>query len=72
MYPQVAIRPPGMLMCLEGAHPFLARPSYKALAHLPVAERAAQMRRPEIRERILGEATGESARLLRLLFIEGK
>ena len=72
MYPQVAIRPPGMLMCLEGAHPFLARPSYKALAHLPPAARAAEMRKPEVRERILGEATGKSARLLRLLFIEGK
>ncbi len=72
MYPQVAIRPPGMLMCLEGAHPFLARPGYKALAHLPPAARAAEMRKPEVRERILGEATGKSARLLRLLFIEGK
>jgi len=72
MYPQVAIRPPGMLMCLEGSHPFVARPGYRAIAHLPVGERAREMQKPEVRERILGEATGKSARLLRLLFIEGK
>lgn len=72
MYPQVAIRPPGMLMCLEGSHPFVARPSYRAIAHLPVRERAREMLKPERREQILNEATGHSARLLRLLFIEGK
>ena len=33
MYPQVAIRPPGMLICLEGSHPFVARPSYKVIAN---------------------------------------
>jgi N-acyl-D-aspartate/D-glutamate deacylase len=72
MYPQVAIRPPGLLMCLEGSHPFIARPSYKAIAHLPPRERALEMQKPDVRARILGEATGKSSRLLRLLFIEGK
>lgn len=72
MYPQVAIRPPGMLMCLEGSHPFVARPSYLAIAHLPVKERAREMQKPEVRAKILAEATGKSSRLLRLLFIEGK
>ncbi|MFT4583465.1 MAG: N-acyl-D-amino-acid deacylase [Gammaproteobacteria bacterium] len=72
MYPQVAIRPPGMLMCFSGSHPFVARPSYQAIAHLPLAARVAELRKPETRTRILNEATGKSARLLRLLFIEGK
>ena len=72
MFPQVAIRPPGMLMCLSGSHPFVARPSYQALAHLPLGERVAELRKTETRARILSEATRKSARLLRLLFIEGK
>ena len=40
---------------LGGYHGFIFRPSYKAIADLPVAERAAVMRRPEVRERILSE-----------------
>ncbi len=72
MYPQVAIRPPGVLMCLDGTHPFTGRPGYLELAHLPLAERAARMRSPEVRARILDEAGPHPARLLRLLFMEGK
>ncbi len=72
MYPQVAIRPPGMLMCLSGSHPFVGRPSYQAIEHLPLTARVIEMRKPETRQRILDEATGKSVRLLRLLFIEGK
>ncbi len=72
MYPQVAIRPPGVLMCLEGTHPFTGRPSYLAIENLPLAERVKEMRRPEVREKILAEAGDHPARLLRLLFMEGK
>ncbi|MEQ8231324.1 MAG: amidohydrolase family protein [Gammaproteobacteria bacterium] len=72
LYPQVAIRPPGVLMCLEGTHPFSGRPSYLALAHLPLAERVAHLREPAVRARILAEAGPQPARLLRLLFMEGK
>ena len=72
MYPQVAIRPPGVLMCLEGTHPFSGRPSYRALTHLPLAARVAEMRKREVREKILSEAGPRPARLLRLLFMEGK
>ena len=72
MYPQVAIRPPGVLMCLDGTHPFTGRPGYLELAHLPLAERAARLRSPEVRARILEEAGPHPARLLRLLFMEGK
>ena len=72
LFPQVAIRPPGVLMCLEGTHPFTGRPSYRAIAALPLAERVAVMREPEVRARILNEAGPRPARLLRLLFMEGK
>lgn len=72
MYPQVAIRPPGVLMCLEGTHPFTGRPAYLELAHLPLAERVVRLRDPAVRARILAEAGPHPARLLRLLFMEGK
>ena len=72
LYPQVAIRPPGVLMCLDGTHPFTGRPSYLAIAGLPLAARVAEMRKPEVRAAILAEAGDHPARLLRLLFMEGK
>ncbi len=53
--PQVASRPVGILGGLAGYHPFMHRPSYRAFAHLPVAEQAARMRDPEIKARILAE-----------------
>ncbi len=54
--PQVPCRPTGMLFGLQSsAHSFLFHPSYKALAELPLAERVAELRKPEVRERILGE-----------------
>ncbi|MEQ8662523.1 MAG: amidohydrolase family protein, partial [Gammaproteobacteria bacterium] len=72
LYPQVAIRPPGVLMCLEGTHPFTGRPSYRELAGLPLDARVARLREPAVRARILAEAGPQPARLLRLLFMEGK
>ncbi len=54
--PQVAVRPTGILMGLEGtAHPFLYHQTYRALAHLPLAERVARLRDPEVRRRMLAE-----------------
>ena len=72
IFPQVAIRPPGVLMCLEGTHPFTGRPSYLEIAELPLPARVAEMRKPEVRAAILAEAGDHPARLLRLLFMEGK
>ncbi len=72
IYPQVAIRPPGVLMCVEGTHPFSGRPGYLAIASWPLAARVAEMRKPEVRARILAEAGPRASRLLRLLFMEGK
>lgn len=54
---QVLPRPPGVLMGFDTSlNPFSCRPSYAALAALPLAERVAQLRRPEVRAAILGEA----------------
>ncbi|MEM7254587.1 MAG: amidohydrolase family protein [Pseudomonadota bacterium] len=53
---QVANRPIGALMSLAGSlHPFIGHREYKAIAHLPVAERAAKMREKAVRLAILSE-----------------
>ena len=53
---QVAPRPIGVLLGLDATfHPFIGHPSYKQVAHLPLAERVAHLRRPEVRERLLKE-----------------
>lgn len=53
---QVAGRPVGILQCWEGTlHPFIGRPSYEALAGLRHDQRIAELQRPEVRDRIIGE-----------------
>ena len=53
---QVAPRAVGILFGLDlSYHPFSFRPSYQAIAGLPLAERVKAMRDPELRARILGE-----------------
>jgi N-acyl-D-aspartate/D-glutamate deacylase len=53
---QVAPRAVGLVLGLEGTlHPFMSRPSYVGIADLPLAERAARMRDPALRARILSE-----------------
>jgi N-acyl-D-amino-acid deacylase len=54
--PQVACRPTGMLFGLQSSlHPFSTHPTYRELSGLPLAERVATLRRPEVRERLLAE-----------------
>jgi N-acyl-D-aspartate/D-glutamate deacylase len=49
-------RPIGILLGLQGTqNPFSGCPSYRAIAHLPLAERVAAMRDPGLRARILAE-----------------
>lgn len=56
VHPQFFPRPVGMLAGLElTSNPFVYCPSYKAIAHLPLAERVAEMRKPEVKARITGE-----------------
>jgi N-acyl-D-aspartate/D-glutamate deacylase len=53
---QVAPRAIGLVLGLQATlHPFMTKPSYVAIAHLPLAERVARMRDPALRARILAE-----------------
>jgi len=46
----------GILLGLEGSqNPFSGTPTYKSIAHLPLAERVKAMQTPEVRARILSE-----------------
>ena len=54
--PQVAGRPACLLFGLESSvHPFIANPTYRRIADLPLTERVARMRTPEVRAAILAE-----------------
>jgi N-acyl-D-aspartate/D-glutamate deacylase len=53
--PQVGSRPTMLLIGHATFHPFSQRPTYKKLAELPLAERVAKLRDPEIRRQILSE-----------------
>ena len=66
---QVIGRPTGMLLGLDCSfNPFSLNPSYLELASLPLAERLAKMRQPDVRERILAEApAGAKLKLLEYL-----
>jgi N-acyl-D-amino-acid deacylase len=56
LVPQVASRPFGMLLGHQSrANPFAARPSYAALAALPLAERVQRLRDPAVKQQILAE-----------------
>ena len=53
---QVIGRPTGLLLGLDlSFNPFSLNPSYQAIAALPLAERVAEMRKPEVRTRILAD-----------------
>lgn len=61
--PQVASRPIGLLTGLSSYHGFMHRRIYREqLAHLPLAERAARMRDPEMKRRILADTDVEDIR----------
>ena len=62
VYPQIAGRPFGILAGHQTiANPYLGKPSYDALADLPLDERAAKMRDPALREKIMNEAFAEDS-----------
>jgi len=53
---QIAARPVGLMLGLElSRNPFQTHPSYKAIAKLPLAERVARLRLPDVRAAILNE-----------------
>jgi N-acyl-D-amino-acid deacylase len=53
--PQVAGRPLGLLLGLQTFHPLRDRPSYQTIDALPLDEKVARMRDPEMRRAILSE-----------------
>ncbi len=59
IFPEVASRSTGIIFGLQSEFtPFSHRPTYAALEKLPLPERLAEMRRPEVRAKILSEPTG--------------
>jgi N-acyl-D-aspartate/D-glutamate deacylase len=56
---QLLPRPIGLIIGLQlSANPFVLYPSYREIAHLPLAERVAEMRKLEVRARILADKPG--------------
>ncbi len=56
---QLLPRPIGLIIGLQlTANPFVLYPSYREIAHLPLDERVAEMRKPEVRARILADKPG--------------
>jgi len=62
MRAQVATRGIGVILGLDASfHPFIGFPTYKALAHLPLAERVRELAKPEVRAKILNETSDKVA-----------
>ncbi|GJO56130.1 amidohydrolase [Mycobacterium marinum] len=56
---QLLPRPIGLIIGLQlSANPFVLYPSYREIAHLPLAERVAEMRKPDVRARVLADKPG--------------
>ncbi|HTX51175.1 MAG TPA: amidohydrolase family protein [Caulobacteraceae bacterium] len=56
VFPQVGSRPIGIVFSLGSYHPFMAKPSYLALAGLTLAELARALRDPSLKAKVLAEA----------------
>ena len=62
LYLQTAARGIGVINGLEASfHPFMGFPSFKEIAHLPLATRAAAMREPARKARVLAEKSERMA-----------
>lgn len=62
LYLQAAVRGIGVINGLDASfHPFMGFPGYKKVAHLPLAERAAALREPARKARILAEKSDRLA-----------
>jgi N-acyl-D-aspartate/D-glutamate deacylase len=62
---QVCGRPVGLLLGLElSRNPFFTHPTYRKLAHLPLKERVAELRKPEVRAAILAEKPADDRDVL--------
>ncbi|WP_343572994.1 amidohydrolase family protein [Mycobacterium sp.] len=62
---QLLPRPIGLIIGLQlSANPFVLYPSYREIADLPLPERVAEMRKPEVRARILADKPGHGHPIL--------
>jgi N-acyl-D-aspartate/D-glutamate deacylase len=61
--PQVAGRPLGLLLGLQTFHPLHRRPSFEPLLELPLDEKVAAMRDPDLRAQILSESPAADDRM---------
>jgi N-acyl-D-aspartate/D-glutamate deacylase len=62
---QVMPRPIGLLMSLDSSmNPFSCCPSYERLNNLSLQDRTAEMRKPETRQRLLGEQPTDATNIL--------
>lgn len=62
---QIYPRPIGLVLGLElSGNPFVLYPSYQEIAQLPLPQRVAEMRKPEVRQRILSDSPGEGHPLM--------
>lgn len=62
LYLQAAARGIGVINGLDASfHPFMGFPGYKEVAHLPLAQRAAALRDPQRKKRILSEKSDRLA-----------
>jgi N-acyl-D-amino-acid deacylase len=61
--PQVSGRPLNLLIGWQTFHPFATRETYLKIADLPLEQRVAQLRKPEIRAAILSEPPADTAAL---------
>jgi len=69
--PQVAGRCVSLLLGLQTFHPFAYCPSWGALAMLPLSERVARMRDPQVRSTLVAEAAETDPSLAQFLDLEG-
>ncbi|MEI8126804.1 MAG: amidohydrolase family protein [Actinomycetota bacterium] len=66
--PQIACRPTGMLFGLQSTlHPFMSHPTMMEIDSLPLADRVAQLRRPDVRAALLSEEPSTTNFLNRFL-----
>ncbi|MCB1647467.1 MAG: amidohydrolase family protein [Pseudomonadales bacterium] len=55
VFPQVGSRPTGLVLSMETYHPWMLRPTWRALKSLPLDQRLAELRKPEVKRAILSE-----------------
>ena len=66
--PQVPCRPTGMLFGLQSSlHSFITHPTYRQIAKLPLAERVARLRMPEVRAALLADVPSTGNAIAKVL-----